>query len=280
MPIGLDHIVASTRARVARSMPDMRELERRAGLHQPRGFAAALRRAAKQGPAIISELKKASPSKGVIRQDFRVTDLAKGLEAGGASALSVLTDEEFFQGSLAYLAEASQAVSIPCLRKDFLVAEWQMVEARAWRADAVLLIVAALSQAELTHLYRRAQEMSLDVLCEVHDGEELVRAVDAGFEMIGVNSRNLRTFHVDLNVALDLAAKLPRKALRVAESGIHNGGDVRRLREVGYDAFLIGESLMKAEEPGRALHELLAEAARESTNGAAVASPPGKASGA
>jgi indole-3-glycerol phosphate synthase len=207
--------------------------------------------------AVIAELKKASPSKGLIRAEFRPAELAAELEAAGAAALSVLTDEEFFQGSLGNLREASAAVAIPCLRKDFIVDEFQLLEARANAADAVLLIVAALSAEELGRLARGARERGLDVLCEVHDGAELQRALDAGCDLVGVNTRDLRTFQVDLSTALDMAAKFPAGVVKVAESGIHSAEDVARLRAAGYDAFLVGESLMRAESPGEALRELM-----------------------
>ena len=215
---------------------------------------------ARSGPAIIAELKKASPSKGLIRADFRPTELARQLEQAGSTALSVLTDEEFFQGSLEYLKQASAATSLPCLRKDFIVDEFQIVEARAHGADAILLIVAALSQRELEDFAGMAQEQGLDVLCEVHDETELHRALDAGCDLIGVNSRDLKTFKVDLATALHLGEKIPSDCVRVAESGIHSGADIARLRAAGYDAFLIGESLMRAEHPGEALTLLLEEA--------------------
>jgi indole-3-glycerol phosphate synthase len=207
--------------------------------------------------AVIAELKKASPSKGLIRAEFRPAELAAELEAAGAAALSVLTDEEFFQGSLGNLREASAAVAIPCLRKDFIVDEFQLLEARANAADAVLLIVAALSAEELGRLARGARERGLDVLCEVHDGAELQRALDAGCDLAGVNTRDLRTFAVDLSTALDMAAKFPAGVVKVAESGIHSAEDVARLRAAGYEAFLVGESLMRAESPGEALRELM-----------------------
>jgi len=259
----LDKIVAATRVRVAeaRRVTDLRELERRAERHVARGFRRAL--AAKSGAAVIAELKKASPSKGLIRAEFRPAELARELEAAGAAALSVLTDEEFFQGSLGNLREASRAVSIPCLRKDFIVDEFQLVEARANSADAILLIVAALSSADLDALARRAREIGLDVLCEVHDAEELQRALDAGCDLIGVNTRDLRTFQVDLKTAFDLAVKFPLGVVRVAESGIHSADDMARLRAAGYDAFLVGESLMRAERPGEALRELMGVPSRE-----------------
>jgi len=238
----------------------LRGLEKKAAEHTPRGFREQLRQVARSRPAVIAELKKASPSKGLIRADFQSADLAQELERAGAAALSVLTDEEFFQGSLAYLEEASAATSLPCLRKDFMVDEFQMVEARAHRADAILLIVAALKQDELISLARAAQAHELDVLGEVHEEAELQRALDAGCDLIGVNSRDLKTFHVDLATAFGLGEKIPVDCVRVAESGIHSGADVARLRSAGYDAFLIGESLMRAQHPGEALITLLEEA--------------------
>jgi indole-3-glycerol phosphate synthase len=255
----LERIIAATRARVAEARlgADLREMERRAEGHVPRGFRGALASRSRDGVAVIAELKKASPSKGLIRGDFRPAELAAELEAAGAAALSVLTDEEFFQGSLENLREASAAVSIPCLRKDFIVDEFQLIEARANCADAVLLIVAALSAEEFSRLARSARERGLDVLCEVHDGGELQRALDAGCDLIGVNTRDLRTFTVDLGTAFTLAEKIPSGVVRVAESGIHSAEDVARLRAAGYDAFLVGESLMRAPSPGEALRVLM-----------------------
>lgn len=238
----------------------MRALERKAAEHRPRGFREHLRRAAQHGPAIIAELKKASPSKGLIRADFRPAELARELEQAGGSALSVLTDEEFFQGALEYLKQASAAASLPCLRKDFIVDEFQILESRAHGADAILLIVAALDERELIAFARKAQAHDLDVVCEVHDEGELQRALDAGCDLVGVNSRDLKTFKVDLATAFRLAEKIPSECVRVAESGIHSGADLARLRAAGYDAFLIGESLMRAERPGEALKILMEEA--------------------
>ena len=186
--------------------------------------------------------------------------LAVELEESGAAALSVLTNERFFQGSLQNLEIASQMTRLPCLRKDFIVDEFQLLEARAHRADAVLLIVAALTQAELVSLHRRAAELQLDVLCEVHDGVELQRALDAGCETIGVNNRDLHTFRVDLNTSLQLAELMPPGVMKVAESGIETGDDIASLRSAGFNAFLIGESLMRAPRPGDALRALLAQA--------------------
>jgi len=262
MPSKLEHIIAATRARVtaSRSLADLRALTAAAEEYTPRGFRKALLQAAKSGIAVIAELKKASPAKGLIRADFDADGLAAELEQAGAAALSVLTDEQFFQGSLQNLEIASQATRLPCLRKDFIVDEFQLLEARAHQADAVLLIVAALSQRELTDLHRRARELELDVLCEVHDVEELQRALDAGCETVGVNNRNLHTFRVDLSTSLQLAELMPPEILKVAESGIETGDDIARLREAGFDAFLVGESLMRAARPGEALRELLAQA--------------------
>ncbi len=265
MPASLDSILAVARQRVseARRSADLAALERAAAEHAPRGFAKKLRQVSQNGIAVIAELKKASPSKGLIRADFQPVALARELERAGAAALSVLTDEPFFQGSLEYLREASAATSLPCLRKDFMVDEFQMVEARANRADAILLIVASLSQKELGSLAKCARSYQLDVLCEAHDEQELEQALDAGCKLIGVNSRNLRTFEVSLATALRLAEKIPNECLAVAESGIHTGADLARLRSAGYDAFLIGESLMKEQRPGKALAKLLQEAELE-----------------
>lgn len=258
----LTDIVGATRRKLGecRSQADMRELERLAALHVPRGFQQALQSAGQRGPSIIAELKKASPSRGLIRADFDPAKLARELEDAGAAGLSVLTDEEFFQGSLENLRAASRQTRLPCLRKDFILDEFQILEARANRADAVLLIVAALSAAELILLARKANELGLDVLCEVHDEGELQQAIDAGCNLIGVNSRDLRTFRVDLGTAFRLAEQIPDTALAVAESGIENGADIARLRSAGYNAFLIGETVMRAQAPGEALKQLLTSA--------------------
>jgi indole-3-glycerol phosphate synthase len=263
----LPEILAHTRKVVAerKAAADMRLLEQAAAEHQPRGFARALREAAKAHAAVIAEIKKASPSKGLICSDFDAAWLAKELETGGAATLSVLTDEKFFQGSLEYLRQASSTVRIPCLRKDFMVDEFQVLEARANAADAILLIVAALTDAELRALRQSAKAQGLDVLCEVHDAEELERALGLECECVGVNSRDLRTFEVSLDRACELAAKLPKDTVKVAESGIHTVADMQRLRAAGYDAFLIGESLMRKPKPGEALRELLHETASQSS---------------
>ncbi len=262
MSARLPEILAATRRRLAnrRRAADVRRLERQAADHAPRGLRRTLAHVAGKGVAVIAELKKASPSKGLIRADFDPAALARELEAGGAAALSALTEPEFFQGSLRNLEIASETTSLPCLRKDFIVEEIQVLEARAHRADALLLIGAALEQPELERLAARAREQQLDVLCEAHDEEELQRALDAGCDLIGVNSRDLRSFRVDLNTAFRLAKKLPKGILAVAESGIHSASDIAELRSVGYEAFLIGESLMQAAFPGSALRRLLGAA--------------------
>jgi indole-3-glycerol phosphate synthase len=258
----LADIVAATRRRVGecRSKADLRELEKQAAAHVPRGFRRALESAGRGGIAIIAELKKASPSRGLIRSDFDPAALATELEQAAAAALSVLTDEEFFQGSLSNLRAASASTRLPCLRKDFILDEFQLLEARANCSDAVLLIVAALEQKELESLAAKAAGYKLDVLCEVHDAGELQRARDAGCQIIGVNSRDLKTFKVDLGTALRLAEEIPSDSFAVAESGIESGADIARLRAAGYGAFLIGEALMKAARPGEALRGLIAEA--------------------
>ena len=258
----LQQIVSETRMRFADGMNPSRraELEKLAAEHRPRGFRKRLLEAAAHGPAIIAELKKASPSRGLIRENFAPNELAVELAQAGTAALSVLTEEKHFQGSLQNLRLASESVSLPCLRKDFIVDELQLLEARAYGGDAALLIVAALDDSELTRLLRAAQELEIDVLCEVHNEEELTRALGAGFDIIGVNNRDLRTFEVTLETSLRLNVRIPLTALRVAESGIDSGAHIARLRSIGYQAFLIGESLMKQPCPGDALRKLLTDA--------------------
>ncbi len=257
MPATLDEIVQATRTRLIerKRVADRALLQRRAEAHVPRGFRAALER--RPGAAIIAELKQASPSKGVIRQHMDVPAIARDYEQAGAAALSVLTEEQFFLGSLDNLRIASAATNLPCLRKDFIVEEFQLLEARAHGADAALLLASVLKGEELGQLYRHARSLGLEVLCEVHNEEELARAINAGCDIIGVNSRDLRTFHVDLETAFRLAPMIPAGVVKVAESGIHTADDVARLRQAGYRAFLIGESLMRKEQPGDALRELL-----------------------
>jgi indole-3-glycerol phosphate synthase len=258
----LEPILAETRKAVeARKRASHRaSLEALATAHTPRGFAEALRTRSKSAPAIIAELKKASPSKGLIRPEFDVPILAKSLERGGATCLSVLTEGKFFQGSLHNLEAASAATQLPCLRKDFIVDEFQILEARAHRGDAILLIAAALNDSELRRFNEEAHRLGLDVLCEVHTEAELDRVAALGCEAYGVNNRDLVTFNVSLDISLNLAAKLPRGAVHVAESGIHTAEDLNRLRDAGFDAFLIGESLMRQLDPGVALRQLLLSA--------------------
>jgi indole-3-glycerol phosphate synthase len=262
----LDKILATTRAAVAASktLVFLAELERRAALHQPRGWARALRHRAATGPAVIAEIKKASPSKGLIRADFDAAELARSYFAGGAAALSVLTDEPFFQGSLRNLELASAAVPLPCLRKDFMIDEYQIVEARAHGGDAILLIAAALSDAELVRFAQSAHSLSLDVLVEVHTAAELDRVLSTlgenGADAIGVNNRDLKTFEVRLETSVALVEQIPPAVVRVAESGIAAFEDLARLRAAGFDAFLIGESLMRQPDPGVALATLLVAA--------------------
>jgi len=258
----LDEILAAARERAARARAgaNMRVLEKKAAEYQPRGFRRRLQAMAQLGPALIAELKKASPSKGVLRGTFPVGVLANQLAHSGASALSVLTDEKYFQGSLSNLMEASAATELPCLRKDFIVDEFQILESRAHHADAILLILAALDDKTFRELLDRAGAMDLDVLCEVHNDEELKRALEGGAEVIGVNNRDLKTFHVSLDTAIEMAEGIPNHILKVAESGIEKGKDIRELHTAGYQAFLIGETLMRAEDPGKKLQQLLQEA--------------------
>jgi len=259
----LSTILASTRTTVdaAKKSVPVAELERRAAQHRPRGWAAALRRKSTKGPAVIAEIKKASPSKGLIRADFDAEWLARCFRSGGAAALSVLTDEPYFQGSLRNLELASAATPLPCLRKDFTIDEYQIVEARAHRADAILLIAAALAGPELKCLAAAAHAQALDVLVEVHTADELDLVLDvlgeSGADAIGVNNRDLRTFDVNPETSLALVGRIPLSVMRVTESGISSHEDIVRLRKAGFDAFLIGESLMRQPDPGSALADLI-----------------------
>lgn len=259
MPTQLDQILAHTLLEVShrKAVAPLPELERRAAAHRPRGFARHLRAAGRTRPAVIAEIKKASPSRGLIRADFRPAELARSLAAAGAAALSVLTDAEFFGGSLNDLEAASANVAIPCLRKDFVLDPFQVLEARAAGADAILLIVAALSDDQLELLHSFARDLELDVLVEAHDAEEIGRAIDAGAEIIGVNSRDLRSFVVSSERLLELCDLLPNEVLRVAESGIRTADDIDHLRAGGYEAFLVGEALMRQPEPAAMLALML-----------------------
>jgi indole-3-glycerol phosphate synthase len=251
----LDKIMATTLLRVMerKAAADIPLMELRAKVHRPRGFANRLRTVAATGPAIIAELKKASPSRGVLRLDYQPVHIANGYETVGAAAISVLTDEDYFQGSLADLQAVSDVVSIPVLRKDFILDPFQIMEARLAGADAVLLIMAAHPDDVLASLYAEARKWGLDVLCEVHDREELDRAVQLGFQTIGVNSRDLKTLTVNPNIHLELAPFIPRSVIAVAESGIRNPDDLDRLIGAGYSAFLIGEAFMRQPDPAAML---------------------------
>ncbi|GHE40972.1 indole-3-glycerol phosphate synthase TrpC [Vulcaniibacterium thermophilum] len=236
------------------------ELRARAA-HQPpaRGFVRAIERRVRAGEAaVIAEVKKASPSKGVIRADFDPAAIAHSYEAGGAACLSVLTDVDFFQGSNAYLGQARAACTLPVLRKDFIVDPYQVYEARLIGADAILLIVAALEDGPMIELAGLAMELGMDVLVEVHDIDELERALQTDCALIGINNRDLRTFEVSLDTTLAMKDAVPPDRILVTESGIATRVDVARLRAAGVHAFLVGESFMRAPDPGRALRELFA----------------------
>jgi indole-3-glycerol phosphate synthase len=220
----------------------------------PRDFPGAL---AQSGLNVISELKKASPSLGVIRSNYSPTLLATALEAAGAAALSVLTEEDFFSGSLGDLKEASKAVKVPILRKDFIIDPWQVWETRAAGADSFLLIAAVLDDETLRELLALGRTLKMEPLVEVHSREELARVLDAGAQIIGVNNRDLRDFQVHLETSLELIQEIPEECIAVSESGLHTHEDLIRLRRAGFDAFLIGEHLMKRDDPGAALAELL-----------------------
>ena len=222
-----------------------------------RGFVAALEdRIAAGEAAVIAEIKKASPSKGVLREDFRPAEIARSYEQGGAACLSVLTDVDFFQGADEYLQEARAACGLPVLRKDFMIDPWQVREARAIGADCILLIVAALEDGQMRELAEGAAELGMDVLVEVHDMAELERALSLPCRMIGINNRDLRTFEVSLDTTLGLLADIPADRLVVTESGIHMPEDVARMRAAGVHAFLVGEAFMRADDPGARLAEL------------------------
>ncbi len=226
-----------------------------------RGFADALAAKLEAGlPAVIAEVKKASPSKGVLREDFRPAQIAASYERGGAACLSVLTDVDFFQGSDAYLREARTACALPVIRKDFLIDPYQVYEARAMGADCILLIVACLGDDRLRALSILAAELGLDVLVEVHDGEELERALAVPGRLIGINNRDLRSFEVSLETTIELLDFIPRGRIAVTESGILTRGDVDRMRRHGVHAFLVGEAFMRAEDPGMQLKALFSPA--------------------
>ncbi len=254
-------IVDGTRriTEVRREREPTAALEKRAALRAADGarFERELGTAGRVN--VIAECKRRSPSKGILAAEYDPVRVARAYEAGGAAAISVLTEPTFFDGALEHLTAVRAAVPIPILRKDFIVDEYQLLEARAAGADAVLLIVAALDQRELLRLDRRARELGLATLVEVHDEEELARAVGAGARIVGVNNRNLRTLAVDVEASYRLAARLPRDVIGVSESGLKSREELERLSAAGYRAFLIGERFMTAPDPVNALRELLAE---------------------
>lgn len=222
-----------------------------------RGFINAIEAKIKQGrPGIIAEIKKASPSKGVIRENFEPVAIARSYEQHGAACLSILTDRDFFQGHEDFLQQARAATKLPVIRKDFIIDPYQVYEARAINADCILLIVSALDDARLNELLALAHQLGMDVLMEVHDREEMQRAIRSGARLIGINNRNLRTFELSLNTTLDMLAMVPADRLLVTESGILAPQDVKLMRDHNVHAFLVGEAFMKAENPGEKLSEL------------------------
>lgn len=259
VPDILARIVARKREDYSQATTLRAEWERRAEEMLParRGFRAALVR---RSPAVIAELKKASPSKGVLREDFDPASLAKQYEHGGAAALSVLTDEPFFQGKLEHLGAARAATTLPALRKDFTLDEYHVVEAAAHGADAILLIASILEEREIRNLRELAARYRMAALIEVHDQRELTTALAAGADIIGVNNRDLRTFEVNLETSLRLAEQMPDGVLKISESGIHSRGDIQRLKDAGFGAFLIGEHLLQAASPEAELRALLGSA--------------------
>ncbi len=272
----LDQILADTRALVGerRAVTPAAALMRRSAFHAPTlSLARALRRP--DGPAVIAECKRASPSEGVIRREYHPADVARAYKNAAAAAISVLTEPTHFKGSLEHLAEVRQAVDLPVIRKDFVVDEYQLVEARAYGADAVLLIAAALDPAALADLLGAARQLGLGVLVEVHEPAEL-DALDLDLvDVLGVNNRDLRTFDVDLGRAERVFPTLPERIVRVAESGIRTAADAARLRRAGADAFLVGTHLMRQPDPGRALATLRRETALALASGRPVQGAPG-----
>ncbi len=259
----LSRIIESRRAEVARRRRIMPETVLRIAAGKadaPRDFAGALVR---DEVNVIAEIKKASPSAGVLRREFEPVSLARAFEQSGAAALSVLTEEENFQGALAHLRDARAAVSLPVLRKDFIVDPWQVWEARAANADSFLLIAAALDDAALAGLLNLGRELGMEALVEVHTAEELERVLAAGARILGVNNRNLHTLEVRVETSLELAGMIPEDCVAVSESGLRSAEDLRKLSAAGFDAFLIGESLMREPDPGAALKRLIATAVPE-----------------
>jgi indole-3-glycerol phosphate synthase len=249
--------VAAARATISEAVL-LAQIKAQPADQAPRGFVQAMRSKRAAGKsAVISEVKRASPSKGLLRDPFVPADIARDYAAHGAACLSVLTDIEFFQGAPAHLLQARAACSLPVLRKDFMIDPYQVLQARAWGADCILLIVAALSNAQLRELESAAFSLGMDVLVEVHDAEEFDRALDCcRSPLLGVNNRNLRTFETRLETTLDLLPRLPADRILITESGILSHVDVTRMRDAGIDAFLVGEAFMRADSPGAALNAL------------------------
>jgi indole-3-glycerol phosphate synthase len=256
LAVKADEVAAAKKHRSLQSLRDEVEgdKELRVGL---RGFEASLRKKIEAGHAgVIAEVKKASPSKGVLRADFRPTDIAQSYAEAGAACLSVLTDVNFFQGANEYLQQARAACDIPVLRKDFMVDMYQIYEARAMGADCILLIVAALDHGLMAEMEACAHELGMDVLIESHDGDELTAALNLKSRLIGINNRNLRTFDVTLDTTLNLLSRIPQERMVITESGIMTPADVQRMRENDVHAFLVGEAFMRAPDPGAELRKL------------------------
>ena len=256
----LEQILATKREEIdlrRTLVPEQQLLDKMADGHTPLGFVSALqRRASEQKPGVIAEIKKASPSKGVIRADFNPAAIATSYATANATCLSILTDEQYFQGHDDYLREVRQVVTLPLLRKDFTIDAYQVYEARAMGADCILLIVSALKPADLRDLYALAQSVGLDVLIEVHDAEELAIALTLGPDLIGMNNRNLKTFNTNLETTIDLLSNIPAGVVVVTESGISTVADVSRMQANNVHCFLVGEAFMRATDPGQALSDL------------------------
>jgi indole-3-glycerol phosphate synthase len=248
----LERILAVKRAEIAAAKDSQVEIKARTA-PPPRDFVAALR--ARQ-PAVLAEIKRASPSKGLLRPDFDPAAIARSYEKGGAACMSVLTDKEFFKGAPEHLSAARAACSLPALRKDFLIDPYQVFESRALGADCILLIAACLADSEMSELEKLAQSLGMAVLVEVHDADELERALELKTPLIGINNRNLRNFETRLETTLDLLPRIPRNRLVITESGILSTADVTRMRAKNVHAFLVGEAFMRASDPGSELKKL------------------------
>ena len=261
---GILQRILAAKAEEVRERSAARPLNRLRGeleaIDPPRDFLGALQAAAEAGkPAVIAEIKKASPSKGVLRPEFDPAAIARSYAAAGASCLSILTDEQFFHGDAACLAEGRAACALPVLRKDFMIDPWQVYESRAMGADSILLIVRALGDAQIADLAGLASDLGMDALLEVHDGEELERALALKPPFVGINNRDLASFHTDLGVTLGLLSRIPAGCLVVTESGMRSRDDVQRMRQAGVQGFLVGETFMRSLDPGAKLAELFAD---------------------